>query len=829
MDWRDIPVFIVNRNRLQALQRLVQWLLDAGTRRVVILDNASNYPPLLQWYQALPPGVNTLLLPDNHGPYVLWQQGVHRVLDTPYVLTDSDVVPASFCPADLIGALLAHLQRFPDAKKVGPALRIDNLPEHYAEVDTVRKWESQFWERPVAPGVFAAPIDTTFALYPPRAEFSNEPCNLRLGRPYIVEHTPWYVDEAALDDEERHYRANTSVVHSNWSVPQKESWVKKSARVAAFEQRARVLHLDGGRDTIFGWINASAAGQHDLAFDVAAARRQHLALADDSIDGIHLSHVLADVRDAQPLFDELWRVARPGATLFLRVAHGALGSATPPARAWYEGSFAHLARPTAGAQGMGDWQLERVGVIEDDQGAPQEVVATLTAVKPARATGTLHPAPQPPLQRLRDSRVAPSFERRAPAAAVPAAARPRLGLPWRMAHYRPLNGPHPLVLSFLQGNDAIDAIDLAGDTALQPQADAAIEQRIALQAAALPPAQAASLKQWLPLREQDAAEVQAARYDALFLHTTPLYAGSRRWIFHFESFPSLFMPFMFTGATRAVDLTSQSFFALVRQQLESPQCLRIFSHMRGSLAVAARAFGSAAITAKLHHVPLGIDVVEHDRWAAKFRTEQPLRILFTNSLHHNPDSFYLRGGHHLLEAFAMLRRQRPDAELTVLSSTPADLMRRFTPQDLIGVNWISKRVDDATLDALFEQHQVFALPAAGLHSHSLLRALAHGCVPIVSDAPGYEEYTAGIEASVLAVQGVRALVYRDEPGGWISDRYAPFIDRNEPLVRQIHDILRTRTDLAELHEHARRNAAHCAAHFTPAASHAAFNRMLASN
>ena len=183
MDWRDIPVFIVNRNRLHALQRLVQWLLDTGTRRVVILDNASNYAPLLQWYQALPSGANVLQLPDNHGPYVLWQQGVHRVLDTPYVLTDSDVVPASFCPADLIGTLLAQLERFPDAKKVGPALRIDNLPDHYAEADTVRKWESQFWERPVAPGVFAAPIDTTFALYPPRAEFSNEPCNLRLGHP----------------------------------------------------------------------------------------------------------------------------------------------------------------------------------------------------------------------------------------------------------------------------------------------------------------------------------------------------------------------------------------------------------------------------------------------------------------------------------------------------------------------------------------------------------------------------------------------------------------------------------------------------------------------
>jgi hypothetical protein len=397
-----------------------------------------------------------------------------------------------------------------------------------------------------------------------------------------------------------------------------------------------------------------------------------------------------------------------------------------------------------------------------------------------------------------------------------------------MAHYRPLNGPHPLVRSFLEGNGAVDAVDLATDASEQPSARRAVEQRIALQAAALPAAHAKDLRQWLPPAEQSAAESQATHYDALFLHTTPLYAGSRPWIFHFESFPSLFMPFMFTGQTRGVNLAAQAFFHLVREQLESPQCLCIFSHMRSSLAIAARAFGSAAITAKLHHVPLGIDVCGHDRWAAKFASGQPLRILFTNSLHHNPDSFYLRGGHHLLEAFAQARRQRPEIELTVLSSVPTDLMRRFTPHDLIGVNWISTRVDDDTLEALFQQHQMFALPAAGLHSHSLLRALANGCVPIVSDAPGYEEYTAGIEASVLAVRGVRALVYRDEPQGWISDRYAPFVDRHEPLVRQIHDLLLTRTDFAELRAHAERNAAHCVAHFTPAASHAAFNRMLMS-
>lgn len=397
LDWRDIPVFIVNRNRLAAMQRLVEWLRAAGTRRIVILDNASDYPPLLRYYDALPDGVKVLRLAENHGPWVLWQQGVHKVLETPYVLTDSDVVPMAGCPADLIGRMLEVLQRHPEAKKVGPGLRIDDLPAHYVEADTVRKWESQFWEHPVAPGLFRAPIDTTFALYPAGAEFSNEPCNLRLGTPCLIEHTPWYVDEANLSDEERHYRANTSLAYSNWSVAKQDHWVARSERVARYDARPRVLHLDGGRQPIPGWINAG----REIDFDPAACRAAPLPLAPDTLDGIHLSHVLEGVRDAWPLFEQLWQAARPGARLVVREAHGARpGAWSDPAmqRAWTEGSFSHLAQAAQpeGSDYAADWALESVTVIaEPGSEVPRELVAVLRAVKPARGSPRRHPAPAP--------------------------------------------------------------------------------------------------------------------------------------------------------------------------------------------------------------------------------------------------------------------------------------------------------------------------------------------------------------------------------------------------------------------------------------------------
>lgn len=403
----------------------------------------------------------------------------------------------------------------------------------------------------------------------------------------------------------------------------------------------------------------------------------------------------------------------------------------------------------------------------------------------------------------------------------------RLGLPWSLPHYKPLNGAHPLVLSFLAGNRAVEPVAITPVAATVPrETQTRVLARMARQTNAVPDALLPTFLDWLSLPDQVAIESQASACDALFLHTAPLHAATAPWIFHFESFPSLFMPFMFTGQTRGIELRSQGWFAQVRDQLASGDCKRIFSHMRSSLEILTRVFDSADIAAKCHHVPLGIALRDPAEWLPKFEPGGRLRILFTNSLHGHPGSFYLRGGHHLLDAFAQLRKQHPDAELTVLSAVPSDLTSRFPSSHFIGVNWINSRVDDATLDQLFLGHQLFALPAAGLHSHSLLRAMAHGCVPIVSDALGYEEYTSGLEDSVMVVRGVRDMVYRDEPEGWVSDRYEPYLAPSPGFAQQIHDRIVERAQPRALREMSLRNFEHCRRQHAVPASHNAFDRML---
>lgn len=402
----------------------------------------------------------------------------------------------------------------------------------------------------------------------------------------------------------------------------------------------------------------------------------------------------------------------------------------------------------------------------------------------------------------------------------------RLGLPWRMPCYSPLNGYHPLVASFVDGNPAVRPVVLHASKRPKNTAINAMLRQMSQQTRLVFPELADLLIDWLNFTDQMAIESQVDDVDVLFLHTTPLYLGTLPWIFHFESFPTLFKPFMSHGTTTGIDLKAEAFFQLVKNTLESPQCRRIFSHMRESLRILDHVFDSPIISSKLSHVPVGVTIPPAAKSLAKFDQGRDLRILFTNSLHQDPSSFYLRGGHHLLEAFVRLRRHLPEIELTVLSSVPDDLTQRFSTDDLKDVNWISRVVDDATLEELLLDHHLFALPAAGLHTYSFLRAISHGCVPIVSDAPGYDELTQGIKESVIVVRGIRDQVYRREPAGWISDCYAPFTARSEYFVQQIHDGVINRSQMSDLRRLAARNIEHCRLNFSLEASHAEFNRKM---
>lgn len=221
-DAPDVPVFIVSRDQVTWLRMLVGWLERHGTAEIVIVDNASTYPPLLEYLETTAHQV--VRLDDNLGPQAPWASGsVERLAaGRPYIVTDPDIVPTEECPADAIATLLRVLARHPAHVKAGLGLRIDDLPDRYEMADRVRAYEVRHWRKAFGrrPRLFQAPVDTTFALYRPLTAgfaFALGPA-IRTGAPYLARHMPWYADSAHPTDEERYYRAHASSGMSHWNL-----------------------------------------------------------------------------------------------------------------------------------------------------------------------------------------------------------------------------------------------------------------------------------------------------------------------------------------------------------------------------------------------------------------------------------------------------------------------------------------------------------------------------------------------------------------------------------------------------------------------------------
>jgi hypothetical protein len=223
----QVPVIIICHNTVQDLLRLVEWLETTGHERLLLLDNASTYPPLLDYYNATPHQV--IRLPRNYGQQAPWTARVTSSLghSSPFVVTDPDVLPDPSSPADAVEYFQTLLLQHPGFDKAGFGLHIDDLPDCYPHRDMVRRWEAPFWQNELAPGVYAAHIDTTFAVHRPGTPYKTTEA-LRTGAPYLARHLPWYRDPWRPDAETRYFQE-----HRRQDV----GWWNRTALPAAVARR----------------------------------------------------------------------------------------------------------------------------------------------------------------------------------------------------------------------------------------------------------------------------------------------------------------------------------------------------------------------------------------------------------------------------------------------------------------------------------------------------------------------------------------------------------------------------------------------------------------
>lgn len=217
IDFKQVPIIINNFNRLEMLVKLINALEERGYTNIYILDNASTYPPLLEYYKSCK--YEVVFLNKNVGYLALWQTDVYkRFYSGYYIYTDPDVVMVDDCPDDFVELMYNLLQKYPYCMKVGLSLKIDDLPDYYHEKAKVLEWEKQFWKYEVENNVFEAPVDTTFALYRPFVKWGANSyiMQLRTGYPYQLHHLPWYSDMNNLTEEELFYK-NNSRTSTHWT------------------------------------------------------------------------------------------------------------------------------------------------------------------------------------------------------------------------------------------------------------------------------------------------------------------------------------------------------------------------------------------------------------------------------------------------------------------------------------------------------------------------------------------------------------------------------------------------------------------------------------
>lgn len=210
-----IPVIINNRDLLtwpKAMLEKIKTLDRVGD--IFIVDNASTYAPLLEWYETKPCEIVKV---SNLGHTAPWLSGLVDKLGVPYVLTDPDL-GIDALPNDTLRVLDEKLKEQPELGKIGLGLAWESIGVSSPYFNHLQSYERTRWTKSrVQNDVHVdVVIDTTFALYNVPRYFIG---GGSLSSPYIAEHYPWkFTHEERQKNEEFSYYIKNASQASSYKV-----------------------------------------------------------------------------------------------------------------------------------------------------------------------------------------------------------------------------------------------------------------------------------------------------------------------------------------------------------------------------------------------------------------------------------------------------------------------------------------------------------------------------------------------------------------------------------------------------------------------------------
>lgn len=325
---------------------------------------------------------------------------------------------------------------------------------------------------------------------------------------------------------------------------------------------------------------------------------------------------------------------------------------------------------------------------------------------------------------------------------------------------------------------------------------------------------------------------EADSSDVRIVHTSLVTAGGKPFIYHLEGFETLFYPwtwgdpFFLNTSNEEVRRIS----AYLRNVLEGPNCRAIVSHVPKTLQSIRRFFQSPIIDKKLQYSPLGFTLP--DLPAREPSTK--LRFLFSTSLHGGEDNLLARGLAVVLRFASMWLESHPDDEFIFITGHHFPWLSDKLPGSHLGEVLKSPNVftfdgqflDVGEYERLLHTCDFCLIPSLRLHSLSILKSMAHGVLPIVTDLE--EVVGLGITGCNSVLVGVSDVLERSISevfGAVLSER--DFLTQSERLAKDMVDRVETlRSDLA-LRNTMRENAiSHVAENFSAERAYVRFREVV---
>ena len=208
---KNMSIVIIGFNQYTYISKMVNQLKEL-TNDIIIIDNKSDYKPLLEYYEKNY-NYSLLKMDKNLGHKVYETSFIMSLLGNMYIITDPDLKFNDKLPKNCIQEMINISNEY-KAGRVGFALLIDTDDIRpglsYAGM-SLKEWEGRFWVNKIQHPkleLYSAPIDTTFCLL--NMKHNHNGLSIRVAGDYVCKHLPWHHNYylELLDDEYDHYLLN---------------------------------------------------------------------------------------------------------------------------------------------------------------------------------------------------------------------------------------------------------------------------------------------------------------------------------------------------------------------------------------------------------------------------------------------------------------------------------------------------------------------------------------------------------------------------------------------------------------------------------------------